>query len=114
MPRYIEAAIFRKTGGRCHFCGDKLNFKQRKTWQIDHVVQRAKGGHSALDNYLPAHRECNHLRWDRSGKEIRQVIRLGLIAGEQVRRGTELGDKLSKLLKVKLRQNRYRRHKKTR
>ena len=44
-------SIFDKTHGHCHFCGDPLKFDNRGWsstmdghWEVDHVIQRHKGG----------------------------------------------------------------------
>src|SRR5258708_9031257 len=79
-----DMLIFAKTHGRCHFCGDKLNFenigwapKMDGHWEADHVFQHAKGGKNDPDNYLPACTRCNRLRWHRTGNEIRDLLLLG-------------------------------------
>lgn len=97
-------AIFQSTSGRCHFCGDRLVLSRYATrplrrnllrskgwgwragyWEIDHVVQRDKGGRDATANYLPACIGCNRLRWHRKGKYTRESILLGLIARHEIR-----------------------------
>jgi 5-methylcytosine-specific restriction endonuclease McrA len=93
-------AVFDKTQGHCHFCVDELLFDnygpKRKpyppgAWELDHVIQRKKGGVSTSDNYLPACKQCNHLRWHRSGSDLRRLILLGLVANDEIRADTELG-----------------------
>ena|GEM_PF-5747357 len=53
--------IFSRTSGHCHFCGDKLIFSRRGikkdepekgAWEVDHVIQKHKGGKNASENYL--------------------------------------------------------------
>jgi 5-methylcytosine-specific restriction endonuclease McrA len=81
--------IFSRTSGHCHFCGDPLIFgkrglKHRKNengaWEVDHVIQKDKGGKSSVANYLPACVPCNRLRWHRRGEQLRELLLLGLIA----------------------------------
>jgi len=62
--------IFDKTGGHCHFFGDSLRFdcrgwseRMNGHWEVDHVVQRGKGGVRSADNCLPTCTRCNRLRW---------------------------------------------------
>ena len=54
--------IWKKTNGHCHFCGDPVSLRKRgyrsqrsdRSWEVDHVIQRDKGGLSSTENYLPA------------------------------------------------------------
>ena len=109
--------IWEKTQGHCHFCGDSVEFNKRGWhdgdltgyWEIDHVVQRGKGGIDSVDNYLPACTRCNRLRWFRTGEKIRELLLLGLIAQDEVNKGTNVGESL-----VKLRENRLLNNKKRR
>jgi hypothetical protein len=55
-------------GGRCHLCGDPVDFTRKEFWP-DHVWQRRKpgpngeeGGPDTLENQLPAHWDCNAWR----------------------------------------------------
>ncbi len=73
--------------GHCHFCGDEIEFDKRGWardlagyWEADHVIQKEKGGSNNPDNFLPACTRCNRLRWHRSGRSLRQVLFLGLVA----------------------------------
>lgn len=111
--------IFGKTNGHCHFCGNKLAFKKRGKksgklegyWEVDHVIQRAKGSRSSSENYLPACVGCNRLRWDRPGLKLRKLIFLGIIANEQIKAGTDLGKQLAELKRKRKLQNKHRRKK---
>jgi len=109
--------IFAKTSGHCHFCGNKLDFKKRGWksgalqgyWEVDHVVQRAKGGSKTVENCLPACVGCNRLRWNRSGKKIRKLLLLGIIAWKEIKADTKLGKQLAELKRKRKLQNRRRR-----
>ncbi|MFH1698785.1 MAG: HNH endonuclease signature motif containing protein [Candidatus Omnitrophota bacterium] len=110
--------IFDKTRGHCHFCGDKLAFnkygykKNSKTmgiWEADHIIQKGKGGIDSADNYLPACLYCNRLRWDRRGRDMRELILFGLIAKEEIKKNSEIGNILLKLKKKRLKANLRRR-----
>jgi hypothetical protein len=123
VTRQGRLTVFRKTKGHCHFCGGALVFKQyghatkphmRGAWELDHVIQKTKGGASSPENYLPACGECNHLRWHRSGNELREVILLGLIAKDEKQRGTALGDRIAELMAKRLEQNKKRRQNRAR
>ena len=114
----VARAVFEKTHGHCHFCGDKVVLENYGTkrkpypdgaWELDHVIQRKKGGDSEVHNYLPACKQCNHLRWHRSGEQLREIIFLGLIAQDEIERGTEFGRQAKKLQAKRLVQNERRR-----
>lgn len=99
--------IYDRTGGRCHFCGDKVVLKKygvkdvndvRGVWEADHIHQKGKGGSKDANNCLPACYRCNRLRWHRKGDEIRELLFLGLIAKDEIKKSSEVGKKI-KLLK---------------
>jgi hypothetical protein len=53
--------------------------------------------------------ECNRLRWARTGPALRRLVRLGLIATEEIDRGSPVGIHLNAMLKKRLLQNEGRR-----
>jgi HNH endonuclease len=76
--------VFNKTGGHCHFCGDRLVLKNRGRsanprgrWEVDHVNQRGKGGSHSADNCLPACTKCNRLRSAHTGPNIQELLVMG-------------------------------------
>jgi 5-methylcytosine-specific restriction endonuclease McrA len=79
------------------------------SWELDHVIQRKKGGASKAENYLPACGKCNHLRWHRGGEELRELIWLGLVAQGEIKKKTALGRALEEKSAARLAQNRKRR-----
>ena len=100
--------IFDKTAGHCHFCGDLLYFKRhgrkegtphKGAWEVDHVIQRAKGGAKGPENCLPACVRCNRLRWHRRGREMRELLTLGLVAKYEIKRGSAFGKEARRLMK---------------
>ncbi|MBI2839750.1 MAG: HNH endonuclease [Acidobacteria bacterium] len=108
--------IFAKTNGHCHFCGDLVDFGKRGwdldlsgRWEVDHVIQRGKGGLRSPANCLPACTRCNRLRWHRTGDAVRELLFLGLIARDEIKRGTILGRGLAELQNRRLNQNANRR-----
>ena len=110
-------AIWEKTGGRCHFCGDAIKFENRGWakemdghWEVDHVIQRGKGGARIAANCLPACTRCNRLRWHRTGAAIRQLLLLGIIATDEMKKAdSRLGIELTRLLKERPIKNESRR-----
>jgi hypothetical protein len=109
--------IWKKTNGHCHFCGDPVSLRKRGyrrqradgCWEVDHVSQRARGGAALLDNCLPACTSCNRLRWHRSGAEIREILRIGLIAKRELEAFTATGKRLIVLTHRQMKLNQRRR-----
>lgn len=114
MTKLRLKKVFDKTHGHCHFCGDRLIFKhygktkrrhRKGAWELDHVIQRSKGGRSSPDNYLPACGKCNHLRWHRRGEDLRELILLGLVAKDEIKKKTDLGDDIRERLNERRERN---------
>ena len=114
----IRKDVFGRTAGHCHFCGDSIVFENYGrgqpegldgAWEIDHVIQRGKGGARTIDNCLPACIRCNRLRWHRTGSELRELILLGLVAHDEIKRGSKLGQTILSLKTERLRRNDVRR-----
>lgn len=112
--------IFNRTDGHCHFCGDGVVFKKygmkdinnvTGVWEADHIKQKGKGGSKYSENCLPACYKCNRLRWHRNGEEIRELLFLGLIAREEIKKGKNIGKKLLELKKKREAVNEKRRRK---
>lgn len=74
--------IMKKTGGRCHICGEEIQGK----WTADHVSPRAHGGPHITENYLPAHRICNQYRWFFGPEEFQWILKLGVWFRTQIQR----------------------------
>lgn len=108
MREAVLHDIFQKTGGHCHFCGDKLEFEKRGRgggalgvddvpagyWEVDHVAQVSRSGTRDATNCLPACVACNRLRWHRDGVYTRTTLRLGLIARDKIKEGGRTGEEL--------------------
>ena len=109
--------IWKKTKGHCHFCGDPVSFKKRGWvelnksgyWEVDHVIQRHKGGVKSADNCLPACTRCNRLRWHRKGSAIRELLILGLIAKEEIKNRTKIGKYIKNRRVIRFIRNKSRR-----
>ena len=109
--------IWSKTNGHCHFCGDPVSLRKRGyrrqradgCWEVDHVSQRARGGATFVENCLPACTACNRLRWHRSGAELREILRLGLIAKREMEAFTTTGKRLIVLTHRQMKLNQRRR-----
>lgn len=110
--------VFNKTNGHCHFCGDKLLLTKygakdinnlNGSWEADHVIQKGKGGSKNLENCLPCCVRCNRLRWHRKGEDLRELILLGLISRDEIKKKTPLGDQIIRIKAKRLTQNVKRR-----
>lgn len=104
--------IFNKTSGHCHFCGDQLVLNKYGlksigdidgAWELDHVIQKGKGGAKELSNCLPACVQCNRLRWHRSGSNLRTLIDYGITVSQEIKKGTVVGRKVAQLLEQRVR-----------
>ena len=99
-------SVFEKTKGHCHFCGDPLVFEKYGlkdinaidgAWEADHIIQKHKGGDKEISNCLPSCVKCNRLRWHRKGDDLRDLIFLGLIAKDEIKKESETGRKMIEL-----------------
>ena len=66
-PRFSARGVWDRDGGFCQYTGQKL---ARGEGNIDHVVPRSRGGHTAWDNCVLAHREVNSRKADRLPHEV--------------------------------------------
>jgi len=112
------AEIFERTKGHCHFCGDPLVFKNygkteasEGAWEIDHIIQKGRGGTKDLSNCLSACVRCNRLRWHRTGQAVRDLLLYGLIARDEIKKGTQVGKTIEDLKGRRLKANLSRRRK---
>lgn len=105
-PNTKLRSVYEKTSGHCHFCGDRLVFEKYGvkdindldgTWEADHVIQRGKGGSKDLENCLPTCVRCNRLRWYRDGDSLRELILLGLVAFDEVKRQSATNNQIEDL-----------------
>jgi hypothetical protein len=110
--------IYDSTKGHCHFCGDPIKFEHRGWspepdghWEVDHVIQRHKGGAKTSENCLPACTRCNRLRWHRTGEALRNLLLCGVIAVKEIKGNTCIGKQLRRLKKARLKENIGRRSK---
>jgi 5-methylcytosine-specific restriction endonuclease McrA len=112
------AEVFGRTKGHCHFCGDPLVFDgygkadhAKGAWEIDHIIQKGKGGSKDSSNCLAACIKCNRLRWHRTGQEVRDLLIYGLIARDEIKKKTQIGKAIEELKEKRLLVNQGRRRK---
>lgn len=110
--------VFNKTNGHCHFCGDVLKLEKygvsdinnlEGSWEADHIKQKGKGGSKNIENCLPSCVRCNRLRWHRVGDDLRELIFLGLIVKDEIKKNTKIGKQISELKKSREIKNQKRR-----
>lgn len=58
-PNSKRRKIRDKTEGNCSYCNKKLT---QKSWSIDHVIPKSKGGTRDLSNLVPCCKGCNSLK----------------------------------------------------
>jgi len=59
--KYIKSV---QNGFKCYYCGEKmgLKFENEKSFSIDHVIPRSKGGSDTPQNLIFCCAECNFLK----------------------------------------------------
>ena len=77
-------------------------------WEVDHVIQRDKGGAKEAENCLPACMRCNRLRWHRTGDALREILMLGIIARKEIKSGSRIGREIERLRASRLIENEER------
>jgi 5-methylcytosine-specific restriction endonuclease McrA len=60
-----RAAVWDACGGRCTYCGVALH--PFRTFTVDHVIPRSRGGTNALENLVGACPTCNGRKGDTVG-----------------------------------------------
>lgn len=70
--------VYEKYGGRCAYCGRKIEYKDM---QVDHLIPRiaykdgkADGDKNEIENLMPACRLCNHYKRASSIETFREMI----------------------------------------
>lgn len=71
--------VWDATNGRCWYCSADL---REHGMTIDHVIPRAKGGLSTLDNLVPACAACNTAKGSLDLEEYRQLQERKTFYGE--------------------------------
>jgi hypothetical protein len=76
LPEQLQA-IFARTDGRCHLCGDRVFFSHygrldtAGAWEVEHSLPRAAGGTDHGNNLYAAHPSCNRSKCDGSTRAAR-------------------------------------------
>lgn len=60
-----------KQGGRCHYCGEKLEIYGPHKFQVDHFIPLSRGGSNFMNNLVVACPDCNRAKADKLPWEYR-------------------------------------------
>lgn len=74
LTKQERLTIYRMMGGRCAYCGCRIEYKDM---QVDHVMPLngwAEEGADTLDNMLPACRSCNHYKSAMNLESFRKMV----------------------------------------
>jgi len=79
ITKKVREAVYRKYGGRCAYCGKKIEYKD---FQLDHLIPKQREQFKryseeeieCFENYMPACRRCNHYKRAHTLECFRQMI----------------------------------------
>lgn len=71
--RYSREAVFHRDGGCCAYCGVALN---QKTFSLDHVIPRSRGGTQIWTNVVTSCTNCNARKGCRTPDEAEMPLRI--------------------------------------
>ena len=60
VSRFRRLAMFRDKDGRCHVCGEIIEFGTG--WELEHIIPLAMGGADDETNWAPAHVKCHKIK----------------------------------------------------
>lgn len=73
MTKQKRLLVYLKYEGHCAYCGCKL----KKSFTVDHIKAKIKGGTDDITNLFPACRVCNLAKGKFSTEEFRQRLLRG-------------------------------------
>lgn len=74
ISKEIRKGVYEKYGGRCAYCGKKIEYKDM---QVDHLIplgSYTQNGTDDFENLMPACRRCNHYKRANSLECWRKMI----------------------------------------
>lgn len=71
MPKSVRELVYKKYDGHCAYCGCELEYKDM---QVDHILAVGRGGTNDVDNLLPACRQCNYDKHERTIEGFRERL----------------------------------------
>lgn len=70
ISKETRQLVYNKCNGHCAYCGCELEYKDM---QVDHVLAVGRGGNE-LENLLPACRQCNYDKHEKTIEGFRKRI----------------------------------------
>lgn len=71
IPKSVRELVYKKYDGHCAYCGCELEYKDM---QVDHIFAVGRGGTNDIDNLLPACRQCNYDKHERTIERFRERL----------------------------------------
>lgn len=71
ISKETRQLVYNKCNGHCAYCGCELEYKDM---QVDHVLAVGRGGSNDVDNLLPACRQCNYDKHERTIERFRERL----------------------------------------
>jgi 5-methylcytosine-specific restriction endonuclease McrA len=73
-PTHVK--VWDRCGGVCYYCGDQMMRmpNERKSFTLDHVFPRSRGGTNHLANLVGSCAECNQDKGSLTGEEYAAVL----------------------------------------
>ncbi|MCP4869033.1 MAG: HNH endonuclease [Proteobacteria bacterium] len=69
--KFSRRMVYLRDGGRCQYCATALTLK---SFTIDHIVPRSKGGQTAWENVTTACLPCNQKKADRTPRQAHMKL----------------------------------------
>lgn len=70
-----QVAIWKKTNGRCAYCGKRLNAFEPAGYTHDHIEAQHMGGGHETENLVPCCKSCNSQKGKKTVDEYREYLR---------------------------------------
>lgn len=70
-----QLAVWKKTNGRCAYCGKTLNPFDKRGYTYDHIEAQINGGGNEADNLVPCCLTCNTQKRARTVEDYREYLR---------------------------------------
>lgn len=71
ISKETRQLVYNKCNGHCAYCGCELEYKDM---QVDHVLAVGRGGSNDINNLLPACRQCNYDKHEKTIEGFRKRI----------------------------------------
>lgn len=71
MNQRQREQVYHKFGGRCAYCGQRIQYKNM---QVDHFTPVCNRGNGDVSNLMPSCRRCNHYKRGHSPEYFRHMM----------------------------------------